>query len=183
MVAAMASAYEGLSEEERERVFLLSVGKDVYKDDDQNFCKGFAACPDDSDNSWWNNWNSEQRDVFFYIKKDPNDADSWEYYCRYSMNSGRDEFDDTIREMLTITEKTIVEEVIEEIIEKFDEALGNETDTDITATPIEEPSSDPAPIVSDISTATISSSYSSSISNNHLSVLKLSAAVLGWSIL
>jgi hypothetical protein len=102
MVSTMVSAYEGLPNEERERVFLLAVGKDDYKDDDQNFCKGFAACADESDAPWWTAWNVTQREVFFYMKTDPEDNSSWEYYCRYSMNTGKDEFDDTIREMLEL---------------------------------------------------------------------------------
>merc|ERR1712238_387084 len=44
------------------------------------------------------------------IKNDPNDDDSWEYYCRYSMNSNNAEFDDTIREMLAVT-APVIEEV------------------------------------------------------------------------
>jgi len=167
MVRAMASAYEGLSEEERERVFLLSVGMDAQEASyGQNFCQGFAACPDESDGSWWTNWDANQRDVYFYIKTDPNDDDSWEYYCRYSMNTSRDEFDDTIREMLTVTEKVIDD----------DETVGNET-----AIEVEEPDTVPDPIQRE-TTEDTSSSYSSSISNHYLSLLMLSGAILGWSI-
>lgn len=100
MVSTMASAYEGLSEEERQRVFLLAVGKDKYQSNDQKFCQGFAAC---ADSSWWTDWDAAQRDVFFYMKTNPEDDKSWEYYCRYSMDDGRDEFDDTIRAMLDVT--------------------------------------------------------------------------------
>lgn len=174
MVMAMASAYEGLSEEERERVFLLAVGQDSYEaNSGQNFCQGFAACPDESDGSWWTNWDSAQRDIFFYIKTDPNDDDSWEYYCHYSMNTGKDEFDDTIREMLTVTEKIIVEEIEEEAFDG-DEAVGNETAIEVS--PI------PDPIIQRETTANTSSSYSSSISNHYLSLLMISGAILGWSI-
>merc|ERR1712194_297442 len=75
-----------------------------------NFCKGFAACHDESLDPWWNTWGANQRDVYFYIKNDPNDDDSWEYYCRYSMNTNNAEFDDTIREMLAVT-APVIEEV------------------------------------------------------------------------
>lgn len=97
MVNTMASAYNGLTEEERERVFFLAVGKNDFKKYDSNFCGGFAACADDTDDPWWEALGAEQRDVFFYIK---DNGDTWNYYCRYSMNTNRDEFDDTIREML-----------------------------------------------------------------------------------
>jgi len=110
MVGIMASAYKGLTEEEQERVFLLATGKEEFSDLDSNFCKGFAACHDESLDPWWNTWGANQRDVYFYIKNDPNDDDSWEYYCRYSMNSNNAEFDDTIREMLAVT-APVIEEV------------------------------------------------------------------------
>merc|ERR1712238_351779 len=62
------------------------------------------------------------RDVYFYIKNDPNDDDSWEYYCRYSMDTNNAEFDDTIREMLAVTAP-----VIEEV------TVGGEEETSNTA--------------------------------------------------
>ena len=100
MVGTMASAYEALSEQDRERVFLLAVGRNVLQDSDSNFCRGFAACHDRSNSDpWWSSWGAKQRDVFFYVK---NKDGSWEFYCRYSMNSNRDEFDDTIQELLSV---------------------------------------------------------------------------------
>jgi len=98
MISIMSSAYNGLSTEEKERVFLIAVGKDEFSNKNQNFCQGFAACPD---TSWWTTWNANQRDVYFYIK---NEDDSWEYYCRYSMNDFSGEVEGTIREMLKVTE-------------------------------------------------------------------------------
>merc|ERR1712238_391607 len=56
------------------------------------------------------------------IKNDPNDDDSWEYYCRYSMDTNNAEFDDTIREMLAVTAP-----VIEEV------TVGGEEETSNTA--------------------------------------------------
>jgi len=171
MVKTMVSAYTDLSEDERERVFLLAVGKDIFKSEDQSFCQGFAACADDSDNSWWTAWDAEQRDVFFYIKKDPTDNDSWEYHCRYSMNTGRDEFDNTIREMLDITAPRVDIEVGE------DDLAGNGTSIESEALDldVDEPSS----YVSDPSPSYVSSSSSPSI---FMPFLMLSAAALGWSI-
>jgi len=122
MVGIMASAYKGLTVEEQERVFLLATGKDEFSDLDSNFCQGFAACHDESLNPWWNTWGANQRDVYFYIKNDPNDDDSWEYYCRYSMDTNNAEFDDTIREMLAVTAP-----VIEEV------TVGGEEETSNTA--------------------------------------------------
>ena len=115
MVSTMASAYNGLSEGERSRVFLQAVGLYRFQRKDQNFCQGFAACADDSDSSWWNDWNANQRDVFFYTKQ----ADgSWEFYCSYSMNNNRNEFDATIREMLDVVDML------------DDDMVGNETQID-----------------------------------------------------
>merc|ERR1712238_606626 len=54
------------------------------------------------------------RDVYFYIKNDPNDDDSWEYYCRYSMDTNNAEFDDTIREMLAVTAPVVEEVTVED---------------------------------------------------------------------
>lgn len=98
MVTIMSNVYDGLSEEDRERVFFLAVGIDVHTDSNENFCKpGFSVCADDSDQNWWDSWDADQRDVYFYTRQ----ADgSWEFYCRYSMNTEFDEFDATIRELL-----------------------------------------------------------------------------------
>jgi len=162
MVDAMASAYGGLSEEEREFVFMLAVGKDAYTDDNENFCKGFAACADDSDGSWWSGWDVKQRDVFFYMKMDPSDENSWSFYCRYSMNAGRDEFDDTIREMLTRSAS---------VVDITDDSLGdNETliESDIS--------------IPDDSEVDVMSYVSSSFSvSNFVPALMLSAIVLSLS--
>jgi len=173
MVSTMANAYEGLSEEERERVFLLAVGKHDYRSEDQNFCQGFAACADDNDGSWWTTWDVAQRDVFFYIKMDPNDDDSWQHHCRYSMNTGRDEFENTIREMLTMTEaiSETLNEADDELAEDY--LAGNETSIEQGQS-----SQNDAPDVQ----PTASSASSSSSSLNILPFLMLSAAVLSWSI-
>jgi len=180
MVSAMASAYEGLSEEERERVFLLSVGRDAYTSDNQKFCKGFAACADQSDGSWWTTWDVAQRDVFFYIKTDPMDDNSWEYYCDYSMNTGRDEFDDTIRGMLAITET--MNEVIAEFDDEVDfdvEVIEDALADNETSIEPESPLFDPVAVESDQSQSYVSSSSSSP---NFTSFLILSTAALSWSI-
>jgi len=186
MVSAMASAYEGLSDEERERVFLLSVGRDAYTSDDQNFCQGFAACADQSDGSWWTTWDVAQRDVFFYIKTDPMDDNSWEYYCDYSMNTGRDEFDDTIREMLAITEK------MSGVIDEFDDKVEFDDEVELDVEVIEDASADnetsiepDSPLFDPVSVESgPSQSYvsSSSSSPNCMHFLILSAAALSWSI-
>lgn len=98
MVGTMADAYEMLAEEDQQRVALIAVGKEDAYANNANFCQGqVQTCPNDS---WWNTWNANQRDVFFYIK---NQRGVWELYCQYSMNSNRDEFDDTLTEMLRIT--------------------------------------------------------------------------------
>jgi len=180
MVSAMASAYEGLSEEERERVFLLSVGLDAYTGNDQNFCQGFASCADQSDGSWWTTWDVAQRDVFFYIKTDPMDDNSWEYYCDYSMNIGRDEFDDTIRGMLAIIEK--MNKVIAEFDDEVDfdvEVIEDASADNETSIEPESPLIDPVPVESDLSQSYESSSSSSP---NFMHFLILSAAALSWSI-
>lgn len=100
MVSAMISAYEALPKEDRVRVFLLAVGQDDYKVDNQNFCKGFAACADEIESPWWMDWNAQQRDIFFYKKADPEDNSSWELYRRYSMDDNKVFVGDTIQEML-----------------------------------------------------------------------------------
>jgi len=184
MVSTMASAYEGLSEEERERVFLLAVGRDAYKGDDQNFCQGFAACADESDSSWWSDWDVAQRDVFFYMKTNPDDSNSWSYYCRYSMNTGRDDFDDTIRELLTLS-ASIYEQLQDIDVEITDDSLGdNETSIESELPSLDEIDSAPAtnviiPALSDLSPSSVSSSSSTW---NSMPVLMLSAAVLGFSL-
>ena len=170
MVSAMASAYEKLSEEDRERVFLLAVGKNDYKRNDQNFCKGFAACPDDTESSWWKNWEVSQRDVFFYIKMDD---DSWEFYCRYSMNDGRNEFANTINEMLAVR-ATMAEDVIISDIEG-DDFVGNETYIEPENT-----SSEPVPAVGSSVPSYVSSSGSST---DYATFLIVSLALTCWSII
>jgi len=142
MVSTMASAYSGLSEEERDSVFLLAVGKNDYTNKAQKFCQGFASCADDGDASWWTAWDVAQRDVFFYMKTDPDDDSSWEFYCKYSMNIGRNEFGDTIRTMLSIA---TANEVEAEILE--DDLAGSESQ-----------SLDPSEVLSDPSPSDTSSS-------------------------
>jgi hypothetical protein len=159
-----------------------------FSDLDSNFCQGFAACHDEALSPWWTTWGANQRDVYFYIK---NDDDNWEYYCRYSMNTNNAEFDDTIREMLSVTEEV-------EVVEVEDDEIGNVTATlvepslpDDSNTTIATPKhSDsplpmatvPVPIVSENAGSYVSSSNFISISNT-LSLLILSMTVLGWSIL
>jgi hypothetical protein len=179
MVSAMANAYAGLSEEERELVFMLAVGRDDYKGDDENFCKGFAACADDSSGSWWSGWDVEQRDVFFYMKMDPNDENSWSYHCRYSMNQGRDEFDDTIREMLTLSAS--ISEQLQDVVEVEEvEFEVNDDDLGDNETSIE--SETPMSIMN-LSEPLSESVSSSASSSNFLPALMLSAGVLGFSLI
>ena len=102
MVSTMISAYNGLPKEDSERVFLLAVGTDSNKDDNENFCQGSAACNDDVNSTWWNEWDANMRAVFFYKKTDPEDNSSWEFYGRYSMNDHKLVFSDTIQEMLKL---------------------------------------------------------------------------------
>ena len=161
MVTAMANAYNELSEEERESVFLLAVGKDDYSFVNDNFCKGFAMCTDDPDDPWWTTWDAAQRDVFFYVK---NNGD-WEYYCRYSMNAGRNEFGNTIKEMLTIAATNTVE--VEE-----DDSLGNET-------LIEDEDEPPFEAVQAVAGESLSYVSSSSTSSNFVLDFMLSAGVFG----
>ena len=184
MVSTMANAYAGLSEEERELVFMLAVGRDSLKSNNVNFCKGFAACADDISGSWWNDWSVEQRDVFFYMKMDPNDENSWSYHCRYSMNQGRDEFDDTIREMLTLSasiseqlqeaEVELTDPLEEMEIELTDDALGD------NETSIELDMPTHTMVLSETSPSYVSSSSSAS---NFVSALILLSTFLGFSLI
>ena len=172
MVAAMASAYGGLSEDDRERAFLLAVGRDDFKSMDQNFCRGFAACADDGASSWWTNWQVAQRDVFFYTKTDPSDDDSWEYYCRYSMNTGRDEFDDTLREMLEVTAAAKLSFAGDDDIDAtMDDMVGNETTIEI--------SKGQSPVFVSMEAGPSRENASSSSSNRVLFSV-LSVAALSW---
>ena len=186
----IASAYNGLTEEEQDRVFLLSVGMESFSDLDSNFCKGFATCHDEALSPWWTSWGANQRDVYFYIK---NDDDNWVYYCRYSMNTNNAEFDDTIREMLSVTEEVEVD-----VVEVEDDETGNVTtslvepslpdDSNTTiatpedSDPVLPMESAPVPIVSENVGSYVSSSNFNSFSNT-LSLLVLSMTILGWSIL
>ncbi len=163
MVNAMASAYDELSQEEQNRVFLLAVGINPLEGSNGNFCKsGFSVCADDSGWSWWTSWESEQRDVFFYTKQPDG---SWDFYCRYSMNSHRDEFDETIREMLEVTEDLV-------LLEGSDDLVGNETST------MEDGMEELSLVMSDMS------SYTSSSPSCSTSAIfaTLSAIVVGWTI-
>lgn len=173
MVSAMASAYEGLTEEERERVFMLAIGKDDYTSMDTNFCQGIAACADESGGPWWNALEAAQRDVVFYIKTDPINDDSWEFYCHYSMNTGRDEFDDTIQQMLSITAANAT----------IDESIfGNEATIELeqpVATLVEDPSQNPVLLMSNTDPAVFSSSYRAS--SSVLSLI-ISVSILTWSM-
>lgn len=179
MVTAMANAYVGLSEEERELVFMLAVGRDAYKNKDQNFCQGFAACADDSSGSWWSGWEVAQRDVFFYMKMDPNDDSSWSYYCRYSMNQGRDEFDDTIREMLTLSASISVQ--LQEVEVAFtDDSLGDNETSIESEIPIPDSSGVDPPAMFAMSDPSPSPVSSSSSTLNFLPALMLSAVVISF---
>lgn len=189
MVETMASAYEGLTEDERERVFLLAVGRDEYSNNDANFCRGFAACADDSGGPWWTALESAQRDVVFYIKADPASDDSWEFYCQYSMNTNRDEFDDTLREMLAITEASAIEED-----SAIDDLLGNETmiepeqkdEVEMKPTSFSDPeasTSDSGPINSLLSDSAPLASPSSHVAMNPTLSLAAGASILAWFVL
>jgi len=183
----IASAYNGLTPEEQDRVFLLAVGMESFSDLDQNFCQGFAACHDEALSPWWTTWGANQRDVYFYIKTDD---DSWEYYCRYSMNTNNAEFDDTIREMLSFTEEV-------EVVVVEDDETGNVTATleepslpDNSNTAIATPedpllpmATAPVPIISENAGNYVSSSANCISISNTLSLLVLSMTILGWSIL
>ena len=163
MVGTMASAYEALSEQDRERVFLLAVGRNVLQDSDSNFCQGFAACHDRSNSDpWWNSWDAKERDVFFFVK---NKDGSWEFYCRYSMNSNRDEFDDTIQELLSVagTEYS---------------AKGSET---IPPTSNNSTTEDSGIDTNTASTATYGSNFA--WFPNCLTLLLLSVIISGWSVI
>jgi len=106
MVGTMADAYEMLPGDEQQRVILLAVGIENSMDSNANFCQGqVQTCPNDN---WWYAWDANQRDVFFYIKNHTNGG-LWELYCQYSMNSNRDEFGDTLLEMLDITASSLIE--------------------------------------------------------------------------
>merc|ERR1719469_1454599 len=182
----MASAYKGLTEEEQERVFLMATGKDDFSNLDSNFCQGFAACHDEVLNPWWSTWGANQRDVYFYIKTDPNDDDSWEYYCRYSMDTNNAEFDDTIREMLAVTETLVEEVTIEKVTFEDEEETSNTTvslpedSTTTSDSPVPMPNA-AVPIVSE-NTVGASSSTFISISST-LSLLVSVIPLLGWFVL
>lgn len=179
MVSAMANAYAGLSEEERELVFMLAVGRDGYKSDNENFCQGFAACADDISGSWWSDWDAGQRDVFFFMKMDPNDESSWTYHCRYSMDQGRDEFDETIREMLTLSAS--ISEQLQDVVE-VEEVEFEDTDDYLgdNETSIESESPTSTMKLSEPSSPYVASSASAS---NFLPALMLSAGILGFSLI
>ena len=162
MVGTMASAYEALSEQDRERVFLLAVGRNVLQDSDSNFCRGFAACHDRSNSDpWWSSWGAKQRDVFFYVK---NKDGSWEFYCRYSMNSNRDEFDDTIQELLSVAGTHY-------------SAMGSETISPTTTEALNATTGDSGTA----STATYGSNFA--WFPNCLTLLLLSVIISGWSVI
>lgn len=155
MVTLMSNAYDGLSDEEKERVFFLAVGIDLLKEDDENFCQqGLTVCSDDSEWTWWDSWRADQRDVFFYTRHSDG---SWKFYCKYSMNEYFNEFDATIREML--------EEV--DILNADDDLVGNATSI----------SEDEAGCESESESSFASSAFSLS---SMFAIL--SSAVLGWTI-
>lgn len=179
MVGIMADAYNKLSEEEQERTFLLAVGKDEYSSVNSNFCKGFAMCADAPLNPWWSSYEANQRDVFFYIKTDPTDDSSWEYYCRYSMNTNYFEFEDTIKEMLQATsvarEEAGIEISDDALLDDINGTMGDNT-TDFF--------SSMDPLTTAASTSTALGVSGSSAFGSRLSIsLLLSAAVYVWSIL
>jgi len=181
MVGIMASAYKGLTEEEQERVFLLATGKDDFSDLDSNFCQGFAACHDEGLNPWWTSWGANQRDVYFYIKTDSNDDDSWEYYCRYSMDTNNAEFDDTIREMLAVTEP-----LVEDITVEDEEEASNATAILDQSLPEDSTTTNDSPVpVANAPVQSISENMNGSSSSNFvsMSLLVLAMPLLGWYIL
>mmetsp|Transcript_11041 Transcript_11041/g.23405 ORF Transcript_11041/g.23405 Transcript_11041/m.23405 type:complete len:191 (+) Transcript_11041:399-971(+) len=189
MVSAMTSAYSALAEEDRERVFLLAVGKAEYAGNDQNFCQGFAACADESGAPWWTALDAAQRDVVFYIKTDPNNDESWEFYCGYSMNSGRDEFDDTLREMLAITAAataTVSDESSPTGVDTFgNETRFDEPEEESFATLLggaEEPprKREASQATSEASLVDSSSSY---VGSSYAVSLMASVSILAWSML
>ncbi|VEU33962.1 unnamed protein product [Pseudo-nitzschia multistriata] len=170
MVSTMANAYNTLTDEDRERVFMLAVGQNDYSMSNQNFCQGFAACADESGSPWWNDVAAAQRDVIFYMKTDPTDDSSWEFYCHYSMNTGRGEFADTIQEMLSITAANAMD---------LDESdfLGNGTDVFGNETMFE-----PDELSSNSITAMSSVSSSSSMTSTFLLSIMVSGSILVWSM-
>jgi len=171
MVSTMISAYNGLPKEDSERVFLLAVGTDSNKDDNENFCQGSAACNDDVNSTWWNEWDANMRDVFFYKKTDPEDNSSWEFYGRYSMNDHKLVFSDTIQEMLKLVGS--------------DATLAECPVIAPTSFPVSAPTSFPvsAPTSFPDSASSSLSDSASSSSSNSIPFLMSSAAVLAWSII
>eukprot|EP00521_Asterionellopsis_glacialis_P003632 CAMPEP_0195264990 /NCGR_PEP_ID=MMETSP0706-20130129/11171_1 /TAXON_ID=33640 /ORGANISM="Asterionellopsis glacialis, Strain CCMP134" /LENGTH=141 /DNA_ID=CAMNT_0040319351 /DNA_START=139 /DNA_END=564 /DNA_ORIENTATION=+ len=95
----MTTVYKALSAEEQSEVYMQAVGQSVFSSSNSEFCQGsFGMCSDTDGNPWWNEWNSAQRDVYFFYRGDVDDND-WKYYCTYSMNSYESEFGNTIDEL------------------------------------------------------------------------------------
>lgn len=190
MVSTMASAYSALAEEDRDRVFMLAVGKAEYKSNDQNFCQGFAACADESGAPWWTALDAAQRDVVFYIKTDSNNDESWEFYCQYSMNSSKDEFDDTVQEMLTAAAAATATVDDEPSPSMEVDTFGNETtigepEEEPFAMPVEEeeePPRKPETAQAMVETALVGSS-SSYVASSYVASLMASVSILVWSML
>mmetsp|Transcript_17857 Transcript_17857/g.21404 ORF Transcript_17857/g.21404 Transcript_17857/m.21404 type:complete len:167 (-) Transcript_17857:233-733(-) len=105
MVETMTTVYKALSAEEQSEVYMQAVGQSVFSSSNSEFCQGsFGMCSDTDGNPWWNEWNSAQRDVYFFYRSDVDDND-WKYYCTYSMNSYESEFGNTIDELLVLIDQ------------------------------------------------------------------------------
>mmetsp|Transcript_27197 Transcript_27197/g.38255 ORF Transcript_27197/g.38255 Transcript_27197/m.38255 type:complete len:165 (-) Transcript_27197:352-846(-) len=105
MVQTMTTAYKALSTTQQTEVYMQAVGKDDFASSNSDFCFGsFGMCSDTSGDPWWNEWNANQRDVYFFFRQDVTDAE-WKYYCTYSMNSYEDEFATTIDDLLVLVDQ------------------------------------------------------------------------------
>jgi len=105
MVETMTTVYKALSTEEQTDVYMQAVGQQAFSSSNSGFCQGsFGMCSDTGGDPWWNEWNAEQRDIYFFYRHDTDNND-WKYYCTYSMNAYESELGNTIDELLVLIDQ------------------------------------------------------------------------------
>lgn len=101
MVNTMTKAYNDLSLDEKNRIYIMAVGKLEWMYANDSFCLGsFGMCSDVENDPWWKQWNAAQRDVYIFHR---NNDGEWIYFCHFSMNDHPFQFDDALKEALAIT--------------------------------------------------------------------------------
>lgn len=94
-VRLMTTVYNGLSASEKARALFVAVGKSSLASSNSAFCQG--AFPAVTGDAWWAAWAAEQRDVVILRKVE---QDSWEVYCKFSMNTYSDDFGSVVKSLL-----------------------------------------------------------------------------------